>query len=270
MRSSRHASRDENAFRPQRIGEIEYYRSRVGFGDASIEAYRFPCQRGTSGRDFVLVHGIGVSARAFGPTAVLLARHGDVHLLDLAGYGRSPKPARNLTIAEHADLLARYLVARSLDHPTVVGHSMGAQVVAELAARRPELVDHAVLIAPVMTPDARTLLPAARQMLRDALREPPTISAVATLDYLIRSGLSYSSAQTPHLLGHRIEDVMPRIEAKTLVICGTEDPISPPEWGRALAQELPRGWFDTARGAHGAMWVAPKKIAALIDEHAKR
>lgn len=138
MPARRHASRDEVVYKRRYVGSVEYRTSRVGYGDASLVAYRFACQvPEKTGPDFVLVHGIGVSARSYGPTAVELAQHGDVHLIDLAGYGRSPRPDRDLTIEDHAGLVARYLEDKQLDHPVVVGHSMGTQVVAELAADHP-------------------------------------------------------------------------------------------------------------------------------------
>ncbi|MHA6513858.1 alpha/beta fold hydrolase [Tessaracoccus sp. Z1128] len=93
MPARRHAPRDEVVYKNKYVGTVEYHTSRSGYGDASMVSYRFPCQvpQKTS-PDFVLIHGIGVSARSYGPTAVELANHGDVHLIDLAGYGRSPRP----------------------------------------------------------------------------------------------------------------------------------------------------------------------------------
>lgn len=267
----RHASRDESEFTPRKVGGFEYYQSQVGFDDASLMVYRFPCQgEEKAGPDFVLVHGIGVSARAFGPTALLLAREGDVHLVDLAGYGRSPRPDRDMTIADHADLLARYLRTKELDHPVVVGHSMGTQVVAELAARHPAQVDRIVLVAPVMMPDARTAARAGLQLAVNGLREPIAMSAVAVTDYFFRTGVSYMIEQIPHLLGGELEEVAAGVEAEALVLCGDRDPVATPEWGRELADTFPRGRYATVRGPHGAMWVSPKTLAAHIDQHAHR
>lgn len=269
---NRYESRDERVFRWPGLPGTEIRRSRTGFDGAAIEAYRFVRQDAgeQTTPDFVLVHGIGVSSRAYGPTAALLAKHGDVHLVDLPGYGRSPKPASNLTIAEHADVLARYLRERRLDHPILVGHSMGAQVVADLAARYPELARHVVLIGPVMTPEGRTARRAITQFMKNARHEPLPMTLIALTDYLFRSGLPYSLAQTRHLLREVMEEVAPRITARTLVICGTKDAVSPPAWGKQLAEAIPRGEFAAVAGPHGAMWVTPDELANLIEAHARR
>lgn len=271
VRKNRHHSIDEGAYRKRRVLGIDYFQSRIGFDGASLTAYRFPCQVSEKeGPDFVLVHGIGVSARSYAPTAALLAQKGEVHLLDLAGYGNSPRPDRNVSIADHAELVALYLQEKQLDHPVVVGHSMGAQVITALAAHYPHLVDHIVLIAPVMTPDARTLLRAARLLLKDGLREPPIVAMLSFNDYLFRAGIPYMVEQTPHLLNARIEEQLGEITAKTLVICGKRDPVVPLAWGEEIANALENGWFAVVPGPHGAMFGAPEAISRLIDEHAHR
>jgi pimeloyl-ACP methyl ester carboxylesterase len=269
--SRRHTSRDEVVYRRRYVGSVEYHTSRVGYGDASLVAYRFGCLvPEKTGPDFVLVHGIGVSARSYGPTAVELARHGDVHLIDLAGYGRSPRPDRDLTIGDHAALVGRYLADKNLDHPVLVGHSMGTQVVAELAAAFPEQVDHIVLIAPVVAPGERTLAKVAGLLLANGLKEPPRVSALAIYDYLFRAGVPYMIQQTPHLLEADLDVIAGRVEAKTLVICGKDDPIVPLAWGEALAGRFRHGWFASVPGPHATMFAAPQAIAELIDEHAHR
>lgn len=271
MSARRHAPREEVVYKNKYVGTVEYHTSRSGYGDASLVAYRFPCQvpQKTS-PDFVLIHGIGVSARSYGPTAVELANHGDVHLIDLAGYGRSPRPDRDLSIADHAALVGKYLAEKDLDHPVVVGHSMGTQVVAQLAADFPEEVDHIVLIAPVVTPSARSLAKVAGLLMANGLKEPPQVAAMAIYDYLFRAGVPYMVQQTPHLLQMDMELVAGRIDAKTLVLCGLDDPIVPLDWAEKLAGTFKHGWFATVPGPHATMFASPKLIADLIDEHAHR
>ncbi len=271
MSARRHSPRDESSFRTRRVGTAEYHTSRTGFGDASLVAYRFPCrapQKTTP--DFVLLHGIGVSARSYGPTAVELARTGDVHLIDLAGYGRSPRPDRDMSIADHAALVARYLAARDLDHPVVVGHSMGTQVAAQLCADFPGLADHLVLIGPVVVPGARSLPKLAGLLVRDGLREPPSVTLLAIHDYLFRSGVPYTMEQTPHLLGADLEAVATRVQAETLVVCGRDDPIVPTEWATRLASRFRHGRFVSVPGPHASMFAAPELIAGLLTDHARR
>ncbi len=268
--SSRHTSRDEVTYRRRHVGKVEYFTSRYGHGDTSMVVYRFGCVGERNGPDFVLVHGIGVSARSYGPTAAALAEHGDVHLIDLPGYGRSPRPDHDLSIAGHARVVGDFLTDRQLDHPVVVGHSMGTQVVVEMAAQFPDQLDHIALIAPVIVPSARTIPKVSLLFLRNAVKEPPTVSVMAIHDYLFRAGVPYMVQQTKHLLGNQMEQTAARVSAKTLVICGEADPIVPLDWGRELAGKFRHGWFATVPGPHATMFAAPDLIAKHLDEHAQR
>lgn len=270
MGSRRHATREETRYRTHHVGTVDYFTSRCGYGDASIVVYRFPCVTSRAGPDFVLVHGIGVSARSYGPTAAALAHHGDVYLIDLPGYGRSPRPDRDMTITDHARIVGQFLTDKDLDHPVVVGHSMGTQVVVEMAAEFPDQVDHIALIAPVIVPSARSLPKAAALLLRNGLKEPPVVSAIAIYDYFFRAGVPYMIQQTPHLLGAEMEVTATRVRAKTLVICGLDDPIVPLDWARELTSRFADGWFVTVPGPHASMFAAPELIAGYLDEHAHR
>ena len=270
MRGTRHTAREEVTYRTGHVGTVDYYTSRCSFGDSSMVVYRFPCTREKTGPDFVLVHGIGVSARSYGPTAAALTEHGDVYLLDLPGYGRSPRPDRDMGIADHARIVGRFLTDTDLAHPVVVGHSMGTQVVAQLAASFPDEVDHIALIAPVMAPSARSIHAAAALLLRNGLREPPRVASEAVVDYLFRAGIPYMIQQTPHLLTTDLEELASQVAAKTLVICGRDDPIVPLEWARGLTDCFTLGWFATVPGPHASMFAAPQLIADLLDEHAHR
>lgn len=270
MRGTRHTAREEVTYRTRHVGTVDYFTSRCSYGDASMVVYRFPCSREKSGPDFVLVHGMGVSARSFGPTAAALTEHGDVYLLDLPGHGRSPRPDRDMAITDHAAIVGRFLTDTNLDHPVVVGHSMGTQVVVHLAAGFPDQLDHIALIAPVMAPSARSFPTAAALMLRNGLREPPQVTASAVVDYVFRAGIPFMIQQTPHVLRTDLEAVASRVSALTLVICGQDDPIVPLEWARQLNGRFAHGWFATVPGPHVSMFAAPHLIASLLDEHAHR
>ena len=198
-----------------------------------------------------------------------LAARGEVHLLDLPGYGRSPRPDREFSIADHAATVARYLADRGLDHPVVVGHSMGTQVAAQLAADFPDLVDRVVLIGPVVVPTARSLPKLAGLLLRDGLREPLRVTALAVHDYLFRAGVPYMIEQTPHMMHADLDAIAERVDAKALVLRGSDDPVVPHDWAFRLSGRFRQGWYVTVPGPHASMFAAPERIAGLIDEHAR-
>ena len=277
IRRRLHKALDEAAFRPKTVRGATYYRSlRLPSEDVSFVARRFPHRAApptgdpgaaaAHGLDFVLVHGIGVSSRSYGPTAAELAKHGTVHLIDLPGYGNSPRPGHDVPITEHAAAVAWYIRTTGLQQPVVVGHSMGTQVVTQLAADEPGLVGRIVLIAPVIWPDARSFWRAVRLLAVDGLREPPIVTLLAMNDYLFRAGVPYMVEQTPHLIGNRMEDVVADVTVPVLVIGGDADPIVPIEWGRQIAETVADGRFEAVKGPHVAMFSDAAHVASLIAD----
>ncbi len=270
------SSRGESEYRTRRQGETSYYTRRILYDDLAVVIRRFPvpesvaASSAANARPFVLVHGIGVSSRYFYPVAAELARHGPVYQVDLPGYGSAPNPRRDVTIIDHARVLARYLAAEGIGDPVLVGHSMGTQVVSRLALDYPEVTRSIVLMAPTMDPTARTLWRAARRLAADVLRhEPARVKLIASIDYVFRCGIPYFLRQIPHLLEDRMEDRLPRLAAKGLVICGDKDVVSPEAWSREVAGLLRQGSYATVAGPHVVMFTDPKRVAALIAEHGR-
>lgn len=143
-------------------------------------------RRGRGRPVYVLVHGIGMGRSVFTDLARHL-RDGEVIALDLPGYGEAPEPARVLTIERSADLVAAYLRARVRTPSVVIGHSMGAQIALEVAARHPEVVDRIVLVGPTTDPAARSAARQLWRLLRDIAVESPRVIAVGAREY-VRAG----------------------------------------------------------------------------------
>ena len=254
----------EDSSRPRRAyGEL-YYTSRQEQQNLTIFVERFPGSLGPEARTYVLVHGIGVSSRYFRPLAAQLAKSGRVFLIDLPGYGAAPDPRRDVTIADHADVLAGFLTQLQVDDPVIVGHSWGAQVVSMLAERHPGIPRTVVMLSPTLEPSARTVGKAIGHLLLDAMRERPVVFGIAVTDYLVRCGPRYLLKQIPHMLADRPEDRVPAHRAHTLVVNGDRDPIVSTPWARALADAHPDGEFHEVHGPHVIMHTEPATIARHI------
>ncbi|MDQ1552255.1 MAG: hypothetical protein QOD50_1677 [Actinomycetota bacterium] len=264
--------RAESEYRTRTEGGARYFTRRIPYDDLAVVIRRFPTVAGApaDGRPFVLVHGIGVSSRYFHPVAAELAKDATVYLVDLPGYGSAPNPRRDVTIREHARVLARYLEAEGIDRPILVGHSMGTQVVTQLVLDSAATTDRVVLLAPTMDPDARGFWHAAGRLIRDIIvAEPPAVNAIVSIDYFFRCGIPYFLRQTRHLLGDRIEDRLPLLEVAGLVIRGNSDGICPEPWTRRVADLLKHGSYAEVRGPHVIMFTDPPRVAALIANHAR-
>jgi pimeloyl-ACP methyl ester carboxylesterase len=217
----------------------------------------------------VLVPGIGVSSNYFERLAFCLNEFGPVHALDLPGFGGVPHPrGEPMTIAKYAELVGRVIDELELVDPIVVGHSMGTQIVAELATSR-QLQD-LVLISPVVNPHERRARTAALRFLQSSRHEPPKVVAVVLYAYLL-CGPRWFSRVLPQMMRYRIEDALPKITANTLVIVGTEDALCPKSWAQEVADLLPQAQvWQIPDAAHSVMHRNAEDVARLCVDHAKR
>ncbi len=86
------------------------------------------------GRPLLLVHGLGGSRASWSTIIDALARERDVIVVDLPGFGATA-PIADVSIATLADSLIAFLRELDLLGVDVVGSSMGARLVLELARR---------------------------------------------------------------------------------------------------------------------------------------
>jgi pimeloyl-ACP methyl ester carboxylesterase len=268
LRRGRRGAAEEGVYRIRRSRGATFFTSRQEHDELTVVVRRFPGRSDVpadaAARTFVLVHGLGVSSRYFEPLAAELARRGPVFVVDLPGYGSAPNPRRDVTLADHARVLAAFLRESGMENPVLVGHSMGTEVVAIVAQRHPDAADHIVLMAPTLEPQARTRRRAIGHLLRDALREPPVVFGIAFVDYVIRCGPPYLFAQLRHMLADRLEDRLPEIAARVLVIAGDRDTIVSVAWARSLSALVPGAEFHVVHGPHVIMHTDPVMIAAHI------
>ena len=123
-------------------------------------------------RDFVLIHGLGLSSAYFARFARALFEHGFNPIApDLPGFGESAN-APACSPLRHAQILASWADALSIRSAVWAGHSIGCNAVAHLARVRPDLVRTAIYIGPLWTATAHPQLRVFPRLALDALREP--------------------------------------------------------------------------------------------------
>jgi pimeloyl-ACP methyl ester carboxylesterase len=88
-----------------------------------------------SGAPLLLVHGLGSTWRNWGPILPMLTAQRDVIAVDLPGFGSSPALSGEVTIAELTDAVESFISEHDLGDVDVVGSSMGARMVMEMARR---------------------------------------------------------------------------------------------------------------------------------------
>jgi pimeloyl-ACP methyl ester carboxylesterase len=212
----------------------------------------------------VLVHGLVVSSRYMEPLAEVLSRHFTVLAPDLPGFGESSKPRHALTLPELAEALHAWLRACGVGKAMLIGNSFGCQILAELALRHPDVVDRLVLQGPTTDPAARHLPVQVWRDIVNGRREPRPMGPLSRIDYA-KAGLPRAFATMRMLVRDRIEDKLPHIQAPTLVVRGTRDPVVPQEWAEQATRLLPRGRLVLIDGGtHTLNYSYPNAFASGI------
>jgi len=210
-------------------------------------AFRSWTNRRPNSAVYVLVHGIGMSHRYLSRLRTELATDAEVHMIDLPGFGGLPKPKTSPDVAAMARALGTVLDELRVRRAILVGHSMGAQWVVELALQRPDLASAVVAIGPVTDDRRRGALRQALRLARDSALEPPRANAIVLTDY-VRSGPLWYARQARHMLRYPIEHRVPLLTVPLLVLRGGADPIAREEWARRLAARAPAGSVSVIPG----------------------
>jgi pimeloyl-ACP methyl ester carboxylesterase len=113
---------------------------------AAAFAYTAAHEPDPARRTLLFVHGAGLDHSWWGLQSRYFGYHGfNVLAVDLPAHGRSAGAPLN-TIGEMADWLLALLDALRIGKAAVVGHSMGALVALEFAARHPQRAERIALI----------------------------------------------------------------------------------------------------------------------------
>jgi pimeloyl-ACP methyl ester carboxylesterase len=209
-----------------------------------------------AGRPFLLVAGMGVAASYFEFLAPTLAVRADVYALDLPGFAGLPQPSAVPTIAFFADRVEEVIAHYGLDDPVLIGHSMGAQVVTEVLARRHDLSD-AVLVGPVVNDAEPHLHQVALRFAQSALHESLHL-ALTVLSAYILCGLRYFLTVLPALLRYPLVERVAQTRTRILFLRGEHDTTSP----RRFHSRLVGAASDSAR------WEIEGAAHSLINGHA--
>jgi len=206
-----------------------------------------------SGKPVVLVHGLSGSSRWWARNVGALAQRFRVHIVDLIGFGSS-RDGHNFVLSEAADYLARWVDRLEIERASLIGHSMGGFISADLAANHPERVERLVLVNAVALPFGRNHAQHLVGLLQGLRRLPVGFLPILFTD-AARAGPITILKAARELLTTDIRGQLARIHAPTLVLWGANDAIVPLELGQRLADALPNAGLVVIEDAgHNPMW----------------
>lgn len=165
---------------------------RVLYGSIQVNGLRINYYRtGEEKPPVVMLHGLADSALAWNRLPVELEPEFDVVLIDARGHGFSAATESGYGPQEQAEDVRAVIRELRLDRPAIIGHSMGAEVAAVLAASLPPgSLRGLVLEDPPWPPETLGATPEVREMLAAALVEYLRAQKARPLDELVQQALN--------------------------------------------------------------------------------
>ena len=218
-----------------------------------------------TGRDLLLIHGVGVSSRYWVPAQQALAATGRfrVHAVDFPGFGRSATPPWPLTFRRLADHLERWVEATLPAEVDLVGQSLGSEFAVLGACRMADRVRRVVLAAPNGLPESRSVTAQLFWAAVDLPRERLDLLAAILPDYL-RCGPLRILRMLAEQRDDRAEELLPLIRQPVLLLRGERDAVVDRERLERIFALLPAPEIRTIPGAHGAHFTHPTPFATEV------
>ncbi|WP_324643513.1 alpha/beta hydrolase [Pseudarthrobacter sp. LT1] len=222
-----------------------------------------------AGPAYVLIHGIGVSHRYLRRLHGELAAVAPTYSLDLPGFAGTPRPERQLSVADHGAFIAQALKASGIGSYILVGHSMGVQFAIEAALYAPGQAHRLVLMGPVVDSRYRSVRRQGLALFLDALlRENASSNWLVFSDYF-RCGPRWYFTELPVMMAYPTERRLAGINVPVLVLRGNHDQVAGADWSLRLSEVVPEGSFvEIPRAGHVVQHVRPRQVAAAIKSWA--
>lgn len=251
---------------------------RVRAGLAEMAVTRYP---GT-GHPLVLINGLGAHQRMWDPLVAGLTES-QVTTFDFPGLGRSHVLGAPVTVRRFVDLVEELVTKLGYDKVDVLGYSFGGMVAQELAHSRPDLVRRLALVATAPGVGAVPGHPSAMFALATPMRYYSRRFYKWTSRFLaggevekdpefMERSSEIRKLYRPHpwtyygqIFAAQTWTSLPwlgNVQAPTLVVHGTDDPIIPHTNGEIMAQRIPNARLFTA-AAEGHLLMQDENTTAI-------
>jgi pimeloyl-ACP methyl ester carboxylesterase len=235
-----------------------------------------------------LIHGYTDNARDWVPLIPYLNKHYRLIVVDIRGHGQSDKPEccyARIDFAYDIKLLLDSLHIRKAD---IVGHSLGSMITQVLAEQWPDRVRKVILISSTGGPKPGTL---PKQPAYDFASEIRKLKEPIDPDspFMVEWWASPTPVNEEFIRRQRrdaaniplgvwlavleqgantadIQSLLPKLQAPTLLIWGSKDPIMEMDVRQSLRDALPAAKVKVFEGlGHNPFWEEPEAVAKVIN-----
>jgi pimeloyl-ACP methyl ester carboxylesterase len=209
-------------------------------------------------KTLVFIHGSGGDHTVWLHQCTQLKNEFNIAALDLPGHGRSEGRGEQ-DVSVYVAWVRQIIEALAIDKPVLVGHSLGAAISLRYALTCGDQ------LAGIVTVGGGAAMPVNPAILEGFKTDPATIIAMAAKIALAKSNrdrlagilMKSMSGMNPDIFygdflacdRHDMTETVSEIRVPTLVVCGDEDKMTPPEMSRYLNDRIPGAQLVLIRGA---------------------
>ena len=222
-----------------------------------MDIKHFFIQKG-QGTPVILLHGNGESCDYFQGQIDELAKFYHVYAIDTRGHGKTPRGNMPFTIRQFADDLLGFMEEQRIEKAHLLGFSDGGNIAMIFAIRYPDRVNRLILNGANLNADG----------VRRITQIPIEIGYQIAKMLADKSDSARSAAE---MLGLMVNDpnVTPgelaKIQAKTLVIAGTNDMIRR-KHTKQIADSIPSAELVFIKGDHFIAGKRPREFNRAVLE----
>jgi pimeloyl-ACP methyl ester carboxylesterase len=292
--ASRLRRHDDEDLAADLVPPFDEIRALPGYDESSISVI----SRG-EGPPIVLSHGVMLSVRTWVKQMESLAAAGFRTIaFDHRGHGASTVGLDGHTLDALAHDVRTVVEGLDLRDAVLVGHSMGGVAIQLFCLRHPEIAKERVAGIVLLSTLSRTALSGSPRLLRildrlasagpDATgilgfsnlglliarigfgRHPQPSHVELTRQMILACTTETRRTAAGPLFSLELSDELPRIAVPTLVLCGTNDVLTPPAESRRIASLIPGARLEMLEGAgHMAMLEQAERVDELIVDFAR-
>ena len=238
---------------------------------------------GGSDGNVLLIHGLGASAERWAHVIPYLSKKYHVIAVDLIGYGFSDKPSVDYTPAFFSQFIFDFLNTLGISKTSMIGSSLGGQIVAECAITQSRVIEKIVLVSPsgimkqsTPTFDAYTLAAlyptqdgtkTAFQMMAGEHKEidSDTVDGFIQRMTLPNAKMAFMST----ILGIRnagsLSERLGKISVPTLIVWGKQDTLIPITYSKDFVSSIKNCQFvEMESSGHTPHVEEPEKFSEIV------
>ncbi len=240
-------------------------------------------------RHILFIHGLGSSADRWLDIPDALSENLHIITLDLPGFGKSDKPrTMDYTIENFRDIIIDFInkIGINDDKISIVGHSLGGFIAAEVAMKKKDLIEKLVLIDSSgllenPTPLLEEYLQAAMSPTKDRVRKvfqqmvanPTRITSKLIDDFIVRINLpnaknsfksTLENSTNTQINPERLKqiDTIP-----TLIIWGIKDKVIPLEHSARFKEFMANSHVEIIPDAgHAPFAEKPDRVCEILSK----